>query len=107
MGLAPIHFAEVTSNLMNQVIEPSSVSQSAGVAERLLRIARQCIAEGPGFAQETVVLRKAAEELGIGDDLERQQRLLTAWQDLFRTGQLSWGYNVDNPSAPFFHLPIH
>jgi hypothetical protein len=33
--------------------------------------------------------------------------LLTAWQNLFRNGQLSWGYDVENPSAPFFHLPIY
>jgi hypothetical protein len=92
---------------MNEIKEPTSVSRSADVDELLLRLARECIEEGPGFAQETVVLRKAAEQLGIGDDLRRQQRLLTAWQDLFRSGRLSWGYNVDNPSAPFFHLPIH
>jgi hypothetical protein len=30
--------------------------------------------------------------------------LLTAWHDLFRKGILAWGFDVDNPAAPFFHL---
>jgi len=74
--------------------------------EVLLGIARDCIEQGPGFAQETVVLREAARRLQLGDDLKQQQRLLTAWHNLFRNGLLSWGYNVENPSPPFFHLPL-
>jgi hypothetical protein len=70
----------------------------------LLKIAKQCLDEGPGYAQETVVLRKAFDELGLSRDLAEQQRLLTAWHNLFRSGKLSWGYDVDNPSSPFFHL---
>lgn len=69
----------------------------------LLDIARECIQQGPGFSQETVVLRQAAERLRL-EDLAQQQRLLTAWQDLFREGILSWGYNIDNPASPFFHI---
>jgi hypothetical protein len=92
---------------MNQTEVTSPISAHAPLGEVLLKIARDCIEEGPGMAQEMVVLRKAAEELNVGNDLKEQQRLLTAWQNLFRTGQLSWGYDVGNPSAPFFHLPVN
>jgi len=36
--------------------------------------------------------------------LEREQAILTLWQDLFRTGYLAWGHNLGNPNPPFFHL---
>ena len=70
----------------------------------LLDLARENISYGPGFAQETVVLRQAVERLRVTDDVRQQQRLLTAWHDLFQHGILSWGYDVDNPSSPFFHF---
>ncbi|MGH7171465.1 MAG: hypothetical protein ACRELF_12170 [Gemmataceae bacterium] len=34
-----------------------------------------------------------------------EQLILTCWHDLFRLGWLSWGYNLDNPDTPFFHVP--
>jgi hypothetical protein len=91
---------------MNPTAETPSAPALARWEEILLKIARECVQEGPGFAQESVVLRRAAEELKVGNDLREQQRLLTAWQNLFRNGRLSWGYNVRNPSAPFFHVPV-
>ena len=38
-------------------------------------------------------------------DLDLQQAILTCWHDLFRDGALSWGYDLDNPDPPFFHIP--
>lgn len=70
----------------------------------LLEIAKQFIEQGPGYSQESVVLREAAQRLDIGPDLRAQQRLLNVWQELFRNRVLAWGYDLDNPSAPFFHL---
>jgi len=72
--------------------------------ETLRDMAIEFFHQGPGYSQETVVLREAAKRLGIGHDIREQQRLLTAWHDLFRNGILAWGYDVDNPTAPFFHL---
>lgn len=69
----------------------------------LMSIARDCIARGPGFSQERVILRNAGDALQLSS-IEDQQHLLTAWHDLFRDGYLSWGYNIDNPNAPFFHI---
>jgi hypothetical protein len=59
---------------------------------------------GPGWAQERPVLNEVRHRIGFADD-QTQQLVLTCWHDLFRTGRLSWGYNLDNPNAPFFHVP--
>ena len=59
-----------------------------------------------GFQSKTV-LREVAEQLNIMDNLEMQQALLTYWQDLFRTGHIAWGYNIDNINPPFCHLTEH
>src|SRR5580693_5339983 len=32
-------------------------------------------------------------------------RSYTCWHELFQEGTLSWGYDLDNPDAPFFHIP--
>jgi hypothetical protein len=61
--------------------------------------------QGYGWAQERVVVREVARRLGLGpDSVSGQQAILTAWHDLFREGKLSWGFDVDNPNAPFFHV---
>jgi hypothetical protein len=91
---------------VRETVEIRTATPSTQIEEVLFSIATGFIAQGPGFAQESVVLREAVDQLHLGRDLKEQQRLLTAWHELFRCGRLSWGYNVDNPSAPFFHLPV-
>jgi hypothetical protein len=70
-------------------------------------IAAELAGRGPGWAQEAIVLREAAARLRrqLGEDLSAQQAVLTAWHDLFLERKLSWGYNLDNPNSPFFHVP--
>lgn len=75
----------------------------ADMKQTLLDVARKAIEKGPGYAQDGVVLRDAAEILRPSS-LKEQQELLTQWHELFRTGELAWGYDIDNPNAPFFHL---
>jgi hypothetical protein len=75
------------------------------IEKALLDVAQDCASRGPGFAQEPVVLRETAERLKITNSLTEQQRLLNVWHDLFRKGNLVWGYNIDNPGQPFFHFP--
>lgn len=70
----------------------------------LLDVANEALKEGPGYAQESYVLGEAGRKLGVGN-IEDQQKLLDAWQDLFRQGDLVWGYDLSNPQAPFFHEP--
>ena len=72
---------------------------------QILDVARKCYDQGPGWAQEMVVLREFAEQHHIGRNVEKQQDGLTCWHDLVRDGELSWGYNIDNPNAPWFHFP--
>jgi hypothetical protein len=72
----------------------------------ILEVARECLEKGPGWAQEGVVLREVAERLGGSARNEQdQQKILTCWHDLFLKGELSWGFNLDNPNAPWFHVP--
>jgi hypothetical protein len=70
----------------------------------LLARARQEATKGPGFAQQGVVLRAAKAGLLV-KTIEDEQTVLDCWHELFREGRLNWGYNLDNPDAPFFHVP--
>jgi hypothetical protein len=72
--------------------------------EHLLKVAKDATKQGPGFSQQGYVLRTVAQELGLRGDAQ-EQRLLTAWYELFVDGSLSWGYNISNPDPPFIHLP--
>jgi hypothetical protein len=49
------------------------------------------------------VLNAIASELPPGDP-ELEAAILTQWNELFRTGLLSWGVDLSNPNPPFFHL---
>jgi hypothetical protein len=54
--------------------------------------------------QSGSVLRETARRLDIHHDIDAQQALLTMWHDLYRSGHLSWGYNIGNPEPPFCHM---
>jgi hypothetical protein len=73
---------------------------------RVFEVARQQVEKGPGWAQQRAVLEEVANQIpGARMDDHIQQRILTCWHDLFRLGRLSWGFNIDNPDAPFYHIP--
>jgi hypothetical protein len=58
-----------------------------------------------GNLQQNTLLRQAARQLvAVHGDHEMEQAILTQWHELFRTGLLAWGYNLNNPDPPFFHL---
>jgi hypothetical protein len=71
---------------------------------RILRIARAAAAKGVGFAQMSEVMRNVQQELNPRT-IEEEQRILAAWNDLFRHGDLEWGFDLENPGSPFFHVP--
>lgn len=71
--------------------------------DRLREIAHECVSKGPGHAQEGVVLREAGRDLKP-QQLQDEQMILEAWHCLFNDGEFGWGYNLDNPGHPFFHL---
>lgn len=54
--------------------------------------------------QQSSILTESAERLNIKDNIELEQLLLTEWNSLFRSGYLSWGYNLNNPNPPYFHI---
>jgi hypothetical protein len=73
------------------------------------RIALEAAEKGPGWSQEGVVLREAGQHIfgknrGLKPDLQTQQMILDAWHELFTEKKLGWGYDLDNPSSPFFHV---
>ena len=60
---------------------------------------------GPGWALQATVLSEVACQIKRSEDLRVQELILTCWHDLFRLGRLSWGSSLDNPNAPFYHVP--
>jgi hypothetical protein len=78
--------------------------------QAVLQAAKECAGRGPGYSQQRPVLDTVATTIGGGNmwtrlPLELQQAILTCWHDLFQDGALSWGYDLDNPDPPFFHIP--
>jgi hypothetical protein len=79
--------------------------------EAVYNVAKQYAERGAGYSQQRVVLDEASRQLFNRDpfitpaNTIQEQAILTCWHDLFREGRLSWGYNLDNPDAPFFHIP--
>lgn len=78
--------------------------QVAELETTILEAARDFYAKGPGFAQQSVVLREVGERVQPGT-LDEEQAILSAWHKLFQTGKLAWGYDLDNPGPPWYHLP--
>jgi hypothetical protein len=68
----------------------------------LLEVVRDLAARG--HLQQVNALSEASQRLNIRRDPESEEALLTLWYDLFRTGHLSWGLNLNNPEPPFCHL---
>jgi len=54
--------------------------------------------------QTRSVLETALETLGLQRNTQNDQAMLTIWHDLFRTGYLAWGLNLDNVNPPFCHV---
>ena len=74
----------------------------------VFQTAKELAGKGLGWAQEAVVLREVADRLRgrAALNLRLEQAVLSAWHDLFRERKLSWGYDLDNPNSPFFHVPV-
>lgn len=77
--------------------------------EMVYKAAVDSAKRGAGYAQERVVLEEIMQRLSNEHfnplAFRLQQAILTCWHDLFREGRLSWGHDLDNPDAPFFHIP--
>jgi len=79
--------------------------------EAVYDAAVRCAKRGAGYSQQRVVLDEVAKQQFNIDsfvtpsNIIPEQDILTCWHDLFREGRLSWGYDLNNPDAPFFHVP--
>lgn len=74
--------------------------------DAVFEVAKEYYEQGPGFAQENVVLRELRRRI-TPESLEDEQEVLRIWYSLFQNGQLCWGYNLDNPGSPWFHVTSH
>ncbi len=52
----------------------------------------------------TGVIEETARRLGIHNNLQKEQAVLTCIHDLYRTGYVSWGFNIANPNPNWCHL---
>jgi hypothetical protein len=61
---------------------------------------------GGGPMNRQSVLSEAARVLGFPtwSDTEKEEALLTQWNELFRTGLLAWGKSLSSLDPPFFHV---
>jgi hypothetical protein len=71
-------------------------------------VASESSSRGSGWAQEGVVLREFRVRINNKIEkplrVEEEQMILEAWHDLFAEKKLGWGFNLDNPNSPFFHV---
>jgi hypothetical protein len=74
------------------------------IRKTLLEITSELSSQPSSHLQSGAVLQRAVSQLGIQANIEYQQALLAVWHDLFRTGYLAWGWDLANPSPPFFHV---
>lgn len=50
------------------------------------------------------ILTQAGKRLNAGNNEAIQQAILAQWQNLFTSGLLAWGRNLENPDPPAFHF---
>jgi len=79
---------------------------SADIRETLLKVVHDMQPRGPldGSLQQGSVLNEVATRLNIIHNADLELAVLSLWSDLFRTGYLAWGFNLNNPNPPFFHI---
>lgn len=78
----------------------------ADIRELILAVAREQEPKRPMDAslQEAALFRGVLERLGPHRGQETEQEILTQWHDLMRSGYFAWGFNLNNPHPPFFHI---
>jgi hypothetical protein len=78
-------------------VKPSRIKKT------LLKIASECLADGPESSREEVVLQKAVNQLEMKAALRAQQEVLRHWRELFSEGHFRSGFDAAHPNAPYFH----
>lgn len=73
------------------------------IRRTLLVVLHEKQSSAGGSLQQNSILSETSRRFG-NLAIDEQQALLTLWYDLFRSGQVAWGYNLSNPDPPFCHL---
>lgn len=76
----------------------------ASIRQTLLEVIEEASHRGPGFMQLRPVMSKMARRLQDQLSGNGEQAVLAAFQDLFRSGLLAWGWDLANPEPPWFHI---
>ena len=86
----------------NNPSNQNSNVDGATIRQTLLTVIQRYAGSSGGLNSRTI-LGEAATNLHF-DNQDAQQSLLTVYNDLFRTGHLAWGLDINNPDAPWFHI---
>lgn len=77
----------------------------ATIRRTLLEVVQEYVSPTPKPSfQSGSILNEVAKRLNLLNNIEAQQALLTLWHDLYRSGHISWGFDIYNPNMPFCHL---
>jgi hypothetical protein len=57
-----------------------------------------------GSLQSGSILDRVSTKINPRDYPNYDQKVLTEWHELFRTGYLAWGMNLSNKNPPWFHV---
>jgi hypothetical protein len=70
----------------------------------LLEVIEEYSRNRQGLFQSGTILHNAAAKLNIRGNIELERALLTLWSDLFRSGYIAWGHDLDSAKPPFYHI---
>ncbi len=76
----------------------------AEIRKNILEVLEHYMKHGSGSARPKDILKEVGKRLGADRNQKLQQPILTYWYDLFRSGQLAWGYTLENSEPPWCHL---
>ncbi len=75
------------------------------IKELVFEVAVETAKRGPGWSQESVVMRELASRAKSNKAIADFSRMmLDAWHDLFSEKRLGWGSDLETPNSPFFHV---
>lgn len=83
---------------MNQKIDGEKIRNT------LLEVIVEYSKKGPGYFQVKPILHETVTRLGLRRSEDGELAIITLWHDLYRSGHISWGLNIDNPDLPSVHL---
>ncbi len=81
----------------------TDASDPGTIRSVLLEVIDNLVSEHDNL-QAAGIIQRASRKLPRQQDMQAERALLASFYELFRTGYLSWGHNLSNPSPPFCHV---